>query len=55
MPVALGSLGGEGEYRDYGHHLSPHHTPHPPHIQYHEYAPPPPPPIYHQIPDPYFR
>ncbi|XP_041968659.1 LIM domain-binding protein 2 isoform X3 [Aricia agestis] len=64
MPVALGSLGGEGEY----HHLSPHHPPHaahPPHpahpahqhhlpLQYHEYAPPPP-PMYHPIPDPYFR
>ncbi|RVE48367.1 hypothetical protein evm_006928 [Chilo suppressalis] len=49
MPVALGSLGGEGEY---GHHLSPH-PPHP-HLQYHEY-PPPPPPLYHPIPDPYFR
>ncbi|CAG5036795.1 unnamed protein product [Parnassius apollo] len=55
MPVALGSLGGEGEYREYGHHLSPHHPPHPPpHLQYHEYAPPPP-SLYHPIPDPYFR
>ncbi|XP_072941294.1 LIM domain-binding protein 2 isoform X3 [Epargyreus clarus] len=55
MPVALGSLGGEGEYREY-HHLSPHHPPHPHHqLQYHEYAPPPP-PIYHPIhPDPYLR
>lgn len=52
MPVALGSLGGEGEYREYVHHVSPHH---PAHIQYHEYAPPPPPPMYHPIPDPYFR
>ncbi|KAL0808385.1 hypothetical protein ABMA28_012867 [Loxostege sticticalis] len=51
MPVALGSLGGEGEYREY-HHLSPHHPPH--HVQYHEYAPPPP-PMYHPMPDPYFR